>query len=676
MNKKLKDKLKEVLKKEESFLDSESGEINYVAVKDSSDKIDEKLISLLVENKDLKEKFFTKIKDVYVFNINDFKFFLDENKIFNSYTKYTNRIGLFNGDKFLQNESDVVLDFPFKDCVLEGGQSNEELKDTYFEYEEEKKKTVDGEKITEPAGYKEKQAKRKEVFFNQVLAQDEIDRLFDKKALVNWKRFSKDNKKDGDKLSDIKRDENGTIKDNLIIKGNNLLALHSLKSEFAGKVKLIYIDPPYNTGGSNNTFSYNNRFNHSSWLTFMKNRLEVAKDFLTDDGVIEIAIDENEQAYLGVLIDEIFDGYEKHCITIEHNPRGVQGDNFSYTSEFVYFVFKEGLKLINKVPREKAIEEEFKDHGGDSQRSDAKNCFYPILVKNNKIVGFGDVSEDSYHPSKNVLRDNEIIEVYPIDAKGVERKWVFARHTVEDIKHKLYVQDKKNGEIDIYRTKDEMTPRTVWKDKRYDASTFGSKIVNKIIDGKTVSFPKSLYALIDCLSIVVSQDKGAIVMDFFSGSGTTAQALLEINKQDAGNRRFILIEQLNDHVEVAKQRLKNEIDEKNEIDDSFIYFELAKHNETAKEKILSCKNLAELTDLFDDLYNKYFLNYNLRIKEFKEKVLKEEEFQNLDLNEQKKIFLTMLDLNQMYVQESEMGDKKFGISEEDQKLTKEFYKSS
>jgi len=676
MNKKLKDKLKEVLKKEESFLDSESGEINYVAVKDSSDKIDEKLISLLVENKDLKEKFFTKIKDVYVFNINDFKFFLDENKIFNSYTKYTNRIGLFNGDKFLQNESDVVLDFPFKDCVLEGGQSNEELKDTYFEYEEEKKKTVDGEKITEPAGYKEKQAKRKEVFFNQVLAQDEIDRLFDKKALVNWKRFSKDNKKDGDKLSDIKRDENGTIKDNLIIKGNNLLALHSLKSEFAGKVKLIYIDPPYNTGGSNNTFSYNNRFNHSSWLTFMKNRLEVAKEFLTDDGVIEIAIDENEQAYLGVLIDEIFDGYEKHCITIEHNPRGVQGDNFSYTSEFVYFVFKEGLKLINKVPREKAIEEEFKDHGGDSQRSDAKNCFYPILVKNNKIVGFGDVSEDSYHPSKNVLRDNEIIEVYPIDAKGVERKWVFARHTVEDIKHKLYVQDKKNGEIDIYRTKDEMTPRTVWKDKRYDASTFGSKIVNKIIDGKTVSFPKSLYALIDCLSIVVSQDKGAIVMDFFSGSGTTAQALLEINKQDAGNRRFILIEQLNDHVEVAKQRLKNEIDEKNEIDDSFIYFELAKHNETAKEKILSCKNLAELTDLFDDLYNKYFLNYNLRIKEFKEKVLKEEEFQNLDLNEQKKIFLTMLDLNQMYVQESEMGDKKFGISEEDQKLTKEFYKSS
>jgi len=152
-----------------------------------------------------------------------------------------------------------VLDFPFKDCVLEGGQSTEEGMDTYFEYEDEKTKTVKGKKVTEPAGYKEKQAKRKEVFFNQVLAHDEIDRLFDKKALVNWKRYTKDG---ANNVKEIKRDENGTIKENLIIKGNNLLALHSLKSEFAGKIKLIYIDPPYNT--ETDSFVYNDKFSHST----------------------------------------------------------------------------------------------------------------------------------------------------------------------------------------------------------------------------------------------------------------------------------------------------------------------------------------------------------------------------------------------------------------------------
>lgn len=107
----------------------------------------------------------------------------------------------------------------------------------------------------------------------------------------------------------------------------------------------------------------------------------------------------------------------------------------------------------------------------------------------------------------------------------------------------------------------------------------------------------------------------------------------------------------------------------------FIYLELAKHNETAKERILNCQAKQELWGLFDELYQKYFLNYNLKIKEFKEKVLQEKEFQNLDLDEQKKMFLTMLDLNQMYVNKSEMADKNFAISKQDQELTKEFYKS-
>ena len=143
--------------------------------------------------------------------------------------------------------------------------------------------------------------KRKEIFFNEILAQDEINQMFDPKVLTHWKRHTADSEQD---VTDIQRDENGTIRENLIIKGNNLIALHTLKQQFRGQVKLIYIDPPYNTG--TDSFGYNDRFNRSSWLTFMRNRLEVAKELLTNDGVFFASCDDNEQAYLKVLMDEIF----------------------------------------------------------------------------------------------------------------------------------------------------------------------------------------------------------------------------------------------------------------------------------------------------------------------------------------------------------------------------------
>ena len=204
---------------------------------------------------------------------------MEENKVNNSYTAYKNRIGLTDGKRFLKDTNDVVLDFPYKDCVLEGGQSSEEGMDTYFEYDENVSKAQEKQGLKANT-YNQKTTKRKEIFFNSVLAYGEIDRLFDHKALVNWKRFSKDGEQ---KVKEIKRDENGTIKENMIIKGNNLLALHSLKKQFVGKVKLIYIDPPYNTG--NDGFKYNDSFNHSAWLTFMKNRLEVARELLKNDGL-------------------------------------------------------------------------------------------------------------------------------------------------------------------------------------------------------------------------------------------------------------------------------------------------------------------------------------------------------------------------------------------------------
>ena len=160
--------------------------------------------------------------------------------------------------------------WPYKDCVLEGGQTKEE-------------------------------EKRSEIFFNEILAPDEIDRLFDPKVLTLWKRYTADGERN---VNEIGRDNDGTIHENLFIKGNNLLVLHSLKDQFRSKVKLIYIDPPYNTG--NDSFGYNDRFNHSSWLTFVRNRLEVARELLREDGLIWINIDDDEAHYLKVLCDDIF----------------------------------------------------------------------------------------------------------------------------------------------------------------------------------------------------------------------------------------------------------------------------------------------------------------------------------------------------------------------------------
>lgn len=653
---KLKQTLEKALKSEPAFCDSESGELNYIKVKDSADKIDEKLISLLADNKDLKNKFFTKIKDVYVFNIQDFKFFLDESKVDNSYTQYANKIGLADNSGLLENRSEVVLDFPFKDCVLEGGQSTEEGTDTYFEYSEKTGK------------YEEKNGKRNEIFFNQVLAHDEIDRLFDRKALVNWKRFTKDSKKDGEAVKEIKRDKTGLIQENLIIKGNNLLALHSLKSEFAGKIKLIYIDPPYNTDSAANTFKYNNNFNHSTWLTFMKNRLEVARDLLREDGLIIVDIDHFELFYLGVLCDEIFGVNNRlGVLAVQHNPGGRDNEYFanSHENKIVYAKNKSLAKINDFKLSESEISQykeedeigKYKEMGlqrtGDgSKREDRPNLFYPIYYN---------------EETKNIslLKEKNSIEILPIDDEGIERRWRWGKEKVEREWKTEIIVKKIKGKYKVY-TKDRLTensgrkPKTLWFDSKY-AGTAGTSALKEVFGDKVFTYPKSPYMVKDTLEIATNP--GDIVLDYHLGSGTTAAVAQELERQ------YIGIEQM-DYIEsVACPRVQHKLKK----GESFIYCELAKWNEHAKEEIQNAKDLPALVKLFDTLYEKYFLNYNVKIKDFKDKIVKEENFKKLTLAQQKKMFLTMLDLNQMYVQESEMADKKYGISSEDQKLTKAFY---
>jgi len=681
---KLKQTLEKVLKSEPTFFDSESGELNYTKVKDSADKIDAKLISLLADNKDLKNKFFTKIKDVYVFNIQDFKFFLDESKVDNSYTQYANKIGLADNSGLLENRSEVVLDFPFKDCVLEGGQSTEEGTDTYFEFSDKTGK------------YEEKNGKRNEVFFNQVLAHDEIDRLFDRKALVNWKRFTKDSKKDGEAVKEIKRDKTGLIQENLIIKGNNLLALHSLKSEFAGKIKLIYIDPPYNTG--NDEFKYNDNFNHSTWLTFMKNRLEVAKDLLTEDGVILVQCDDKEQAYLKVLMDSIDSLRFKNSISVEMSPssgvkRAHKDKQLIKNKEFILFYTKsESLKIY-------PIYDEWESY--DTHYSiffDSKN----IESVNNKIskkfpeyknvtldkaIYFNDIYKFLVENSNNIYRTHQCSKwaieskkdrdlIYKSDSKKIYK--VFNPNDKNEFELLISIK-RKDGTIGY----DRLEPLS-WNINDNKISTlrgdlwlnFDKDIGNVSKEGRVAlkNGKKPERLIYDIIRLITKEND--IILDYHLGSGTTCAVAHKMNRQ------YIGIEQLDYEENDSVKRLQNVIkgDESGISKDvnwkgggNFIYCELAKWNEKAKEEIQNAKDLPALIKLFDTLREKYFLNYNVKIKDFKEKIIKEENFKKLTLTQQKKMFLTMLDLNQMYVNESEMADKKYGISTEDQKLTKAFY---
>ncbi|MDA3871197.1 MAG: site-specific DNA-methyltransferase [Candidatus Marinimicrobia bacterium] len=692
-NTKLKQIIFKVLKSDDRIWNSPCGventqrgkdktELNQTLLFDLVEHIDEKVIGLLLQNEDARNKFFVKIKDVYVFKTNDFRFFMEENKVDNSYTQYKNKIGLSDGKRFLKDTNEVVLNFPFKDCVLEGGQSTEEGTDTYFEYEEEKTKIVNKEKITEPAGYKEKQAKRKEIFFNQVLAHNEIDRLFDEKAFVNWKRYKNDVEKRQCLVStvkEIKRDENGTIKENLIIKGNNLLALWSLKKQFAGKIKLIYIDPPYNTG--NDGFKYNDNFNHSTWLTFMKNRLEVAKDLLRDDGVIFVQCDENEQAYLKVLMDDIFgrkNFISNICVFTQASQNGEGVLIQKNTESILVYSIKKNEAKIYKV--DKALDNLRVLDDSPSSLDTRLEMGYTIYwnKKTNDLVPKMDYDKTKIHTQNiSLVYNNEknLIEkgYVPIRPRIKDNKlhrWRWGIETFNERKNEIVIKQTNGNYLPYFKQKGFLPPRNIIN------AGVGTKHLNLIFGEKKFDFPKPENLLQRIIKI--STRENDIVLDYHLGSGTTAAVAHKMGRQ------YIGIEQM-DYIEtITCERMKKVIDgEQGGISKSvnwqgggdFIYFELAKWNEKAKEEIQNCESLNELEKLFDILYEKYFLNYNLKIKEFKEKVIKEDNFKKLELDEQKRMFLTMLDLNQMYVQKTEMADKRFGVDKKDQKLTSEFYNS-
>ncbi|MGT2949652.1 site-specific DNA-methyltransferase [Streptococcus devriesei] len=334
---------------------------------------------------------------------------------------------------------------------------------------------------------------------------------------------------------------------NFLLEGDNLHSLHLLKKTHAGAIDVIYIDPPYNTGAknwkyNNNYIDFKDSYKHSKWISMMKSRLDCARLLLKEDGVLVCAIDENEVATLKLLLEEVFGNeFIVDIVTIIQNPRGIQGNNFSYTNEFALFVYKKNYKVIFEREVEEADIDwsPLRNWGSESLRTDAKNCFYGIKIKDEKIIGFEEVLDDNEHPTKNRFLEDGTIVVYPIDNSGIERKWRYARQTVETIWDILRPTFNKNiWDIEIGKP---YTPyKTVWFDKKYDANEYGTQIINSMVPHNDFDFPKSLWNVYECLYATIKKKENAIVLDFFAGSGTTGHAVEMLNKLCGGNRKYIL----------------------------------------------------------------------------------------------------------------------------------------
>ena len=332
--------------------------------------------------------------------------------------------------------------------------------------------------------------------------------------------------------------------DGLFIHSENFQALNLLKARYRKQIECFYIDPPYNAKSSE--ILYKNTYRDSSWISLMENRITEARNLESSRAVVVVAIDEVEQEYLGCLLNAAFPDRAKSCITIVHNATGQQGNNFSSTHEYAYFLYPIDGKSIGLFERaDNPDVRPLRDVStGAHLRTDAANCFYAIIVLNGQIIGFGDVCADDFHPrGMNVVREDGAIEIYPIDQSGIERKWAFARHTVDDIKTELFPrQNPTTGMWDIIREKTRFNYKTVWTNKRYSANSWGSRILNELLGEHGFSYPKSIHTVRDCIDAALKNRSIGTVLDYFAGSGTTAHAVINLNREDGGRRKFILVE--------------------------------------------------------------------------------------------------------------------------------------
>jgi adenine-specific DNA-methyltransferase len=666
-------RLTEVLKKDSRFVDDD-GELVIAAVLDQAWKIDHDLVKLLFSDKEIKAKFFDEIAGHWVFNLNTFIAFVSQkNFLDNSYTRFRNRIGLTIGGKHLRERGDVALVWPYKDCVLEGGQTKEE-------------------------------EKRKEIFFNEVLAEDEISRLLSPKVLTGFVRYTAKGKQP---VKEFRRDKDGVIRENLIINGNNLLALYTLKTLFRGQVKIIYIDPPYNTGSD--SFGYNDSFNHSTWLTFMKNRLEVAKEFLRSDGIIFVQCDDNEQAYLKILMDGIFPG--RFMVTVAVKMSEATGVKMAHVDkrlpkykEYIHVYANEDFRICDQdlIPRDGWNEEYkvfLKNFSKDQRRAlqelQAKEeadendvVAANKLLKHVKMCSLSAVMNDEGIKEdaalswkfENAWRIVEAVGAGSIKnvvmkQKGIPDQDMAATLSADKVLclfKTAFDRESRDPRIRILFAEDHLAenPGDFWKDIKTTGG-FSDEGGVYLPGGKK---PERLLRRV----VLLGSKPGDIVLDYHLGVGTTCAVAHKMNRQ------YIGIEQLDYGKNSGTVRLQNVIKgeqtgisevEKWQGGGEFIACELMKYNEAFMERIEAAKTSKELVKIWKDMAEGSFLNWYINPK-VPDDALKEFEAIGKDddgVKKQRWLLAELLDKNQLYVNLSEIDDAQFKVSAEDKALNKAFY---
>lgn len=615
---------------------AEDGKLLKAVVYSDVMAMNETLLTLLLSNEDVKETFFKDVQGTLVFDKQKFAWFMESKEFLpDSYTSYTNKIGLTHNGSFISQTNDVVLDFPYKDCVLEGGQDKDDQK-------------------------------RSEIFYNETIASDEISRMLAPKVFTNAKRYTAVGSKDllGNLDPDtikVKEETGITFKDddNLIIKGNNLIALVSLLKRYEGKVKCIYIDPPYNTGSD--SFNYNDNFNHSTWLTFMKNRLEASYRLLSDDGSIWINIDDDEVHYLKVLCDEIF-GRDNFVANIIWKKKFSPQNDARYFSDMhdhilLFAKNKENFK-VNGLPRSEEMDSRYQNLDNDprgpwtsgdfSVRTYNESTDYPITTPSGRVVNppTGRCWRASKEKFDEMVDENRIW--FGEDGSNVPRVKRF-----------------------LSEVKQSVTPQTIWDYSEVGHNQEAIQNLNKMFGKKIFDTPKPESLLQRIIHIGSNEDD--IILDFFTGSGTTAAVAHKMG------RRYIGVEQMDYIQDITVERLKKVLEgEQGGISKaqnwhgggSFVYCEL---KEDANTLITTIQNATE--DIIESVKASIYADERIVPYLTKQELADaDKDFENLTLEEKKQALIKLVDKNKLYVNASDMDDESYHVSDDDKKFTKSFYK--
>lgn len=655
---KVMEHVRSVLEQFDNKYITDTGVLKRNNVIEDLDKYDRDLMTALLSDELIHNSYTEKIAGVEVFKLNQFIEMLEFKSYWeDSYTKYSNKIGLTTGGKFIDESADVVLDFPFKDTVLKAGMSKEDL---------------------------ENSADADEPFLNEVIAKTEIDELLEPKILVNAKKFDSSG---GANITSISDD------DNLIIKGNNLIALHSLKKRYIGKVKFIYIDPPYNTG--NDSFMYNDRFSHASWLTFMSNRLIIAKELLTDDGVIAIQTDYHENSYIRVLMDEIF-GYENYVSEITVKMSTASGPKMANISSSIPKL-KDSILIYKKDTLKINIQPYKPKDGWDKEYSKILMNF----TEEDRVLLDKELKNGNLENTRAIIekaRLSTISKEYPDKKKDL--KWLqnnswrivadkqntgldrllsrttpFWKGDVSSIKAKqggivLFRTDKdfgKDTRVEIVFANNNLKEHVgdLWT----DISTSGGFSDEGGIKFPTAKKPEKLMRRL----IEMFTKKGDLVLDFFSGSATTLAVAMKLD------RLFLGIEQMDYIDNISVKRLVNVVNGdktgiSSEVDwqggGSFVYTELMEKNQGYLNDLQKAQTVPELMSVYGRMKENADIDFRLDLDKFEKEI---EQFTSLD--DRRRELVRILDKNQLYYNYANIDDENVRdlLSDSDYHFNKSFY---